>query len=183
MLAAAMRTPDHGKLNPWWFIVMTGDDRVRFGQVLKTAWAARDPQATAAKRDDEAGRPLRAPLVIAVISAPRESTVPVWEQILSAGAACQNLCLAANALGWGSNWLTEWYAYDTQVRAALGLAAHESVAGYIYIGTALKEPEERERPAFEKLVNKGYENAANRGAEYAKTGLGFNRTGLPDIPC
>ncbi|MBU6234315.1 MAG: nitroreductase [Alphaproteobacteria bacterium] len=173
MLEAAMRVPDHGKLNPWWFIVFKGDDRAAFGEIIKTAWAAREPQSTPEKLADEAKRLMRAPLVIAVISAPRESTVPVWEQQLSAGAACYNLCLAANALGYGANWLTEWYAFDPAIRASLKLQSTESVAGFIYIGTPEKAPEERPRPAPETLRNDDFRNATNRGNEYAKQGLGY----------
>jgi nitroreductase len=77
---------------------------------------------------------------------------PEWEQILSAGAACQNLILAANALGYGTQWITEWCAYSEGVRRALGLAPNERVAGFVYIGTAKEKPEERERPKLDAIV-------------------------------
>ncbi len=101
ILAAAQRIPDHGKLLPWWFITFEGTKRNEFAALIRDAWAAREPQSTPEKLADEEKRFLRAPLIIAVISSPRESTIPVWEQILSAGAACQNILLAANALGYG----------------------------------------------------------------------------------
>jgi len=178
MLAAAMRVPDHGKLNPWWFITFEGDARAEFGEIIKAAWAKREAQATPEKLADEAKRFLRAPLVIAVISSPRESLIPVWEQVLSAGAACHNLCLAANALGYGANWLTEWYAYDPAVRDALKLAPHENVAGFIYVGTPTKAPEERDRPTYGAIVNNDFKNAVSRGHQYAKEGLGYILTGI-----
>jgi nitroreductase len=96
---------------------------------------------------------LRAPVVIAVISRPVENpAAPEWEQILSAGAACQNLALAATSLGYGVQWITEWYGYSKGVRAALRLAANERVAGFLYIGTAKEKPDERERPALAEIV-------------------------------
>lgn len=175
ILAAGMRTPDHGKLFPWWFITFEGDKRLEFGKILKNAWNKRDPNATPDKLEDERKRFLRVPLVIAVISSPRESTIPVWEQTLSAGAACQNMILAANALGFGANWLTNWYAFDENIRASLKLRDHEKIAGFIYVGTPLTPPDERERPDPEKLVNNDFENAQNRGDAYAKTGLGYQK--------
>jgi nitroreductase len=175
ILAAGMRTPDHGKLFPWWFITFEGEMRARFGDVLKNAWAARDATATPEKLEDERKRFLRVPLVIAVISSPRESTIPVWEQTLSAGAACQNILLAANALGYGASWLTNWCAFDDNVRAALKLREHEAVAGFIYIGTPLTEPDERDRPDAAKLVNADFTHTPSRGDEYAKPGLGLKK--------
>lgn len=173
ILQAAMRVPDHGKLSPWWFIVFEGEDRAAFGDVLKNAWAARDPHATEAKLNDEAMRLQRVPLVIAVISSPRESTIPVWEQVLSAGAVCHTINLAANALGYGSAWLSHWYSTDENVRTALKLRAHENVAGFIYIGTPMGAVEERDRPAPAKLINHDFADAVHRGDDYAKQGLGY----------
>jgi nitroreductase len=173
ILAAGMRTPDHGKLFPWWFVTFEGDKRVQFGDVLKSAWAKHEPQATPEKLEDERKRFLRVPLVIAVVSSPRESVIPVWEQILSAGAACQNICLAANALGFGANWLTNWCVYDDNVRAAMHLRDHEKIAGFIYIGTPLTAPDERDRPDPAKLLNDDFAQAQNRGDAYAKAGLGL----------
>jgi nitroreductase len=101
----------------------------------------------------ERKRFLRAPVVIAVVSRTKpHPAAPEWEQVLSAGAACLNLCLAANALGYGTSWLTEWIAYDKRVGAALGLADGERIAGFIYIGTATGRLEERERPSLSDIV-------------------------------
>jgi nitroreductase len=98
---------------------------------------------------------MRAPLVIAVVSrvTPHRSA-PEWEQVLSAGAACLNLCLAANALGYGTSWITEWIAYNEAVSAALHLAANERIAGFIYIGTPTERSDERERPALAEIVSR-----------------------------
>jgi len=173
ILSIGTRTPDHGKLFPWWFITFEGEKRARFGDALAVAWQKRDPQATPEKLDDERKRLMRVPLVIAVISSPRESTIPVWEQELSAGAVCQNILLAANALGYGANWLTNWYSFDDNIRALMNLRDHEKIAGFIYIGTPLTAPDERDRPDLAKLINSDFTDAQNRGNAYAKEGLGF----------
>jgi len=105
------------------------------------------------RRAAERGRLARAPLVVAVVSRaePRKG-VPEWEQILSAGAAAFNLCLAANALGYGTSWLTEWIAYNARVGSALGLSGNERIAGFVHIGTPAEPPEERERPVLREIV-------------------------------
>lgn len=101
----------------------------------------------------ERERLMRAPIVVAAISRViKRRGAPEWEQVLSAGAACFSLCLAANAMGYGTSWITEWIAYDPQVRAALGLADNERVAGFIYIGKPVERSGERERPALSDIV-------------------------------
>ena len=144
MLRIASRVPDHKKLAPWRFIVLEGDARAKLGDVIADACIA-----------EERGRLTRAPLVVAVISrvTPHRSA-PEWEQILSAGAACLNLCLAANALGYGTSWLTEWIAYSPRVREALQLADNERIAGFVYIGTPAEAPHERDRPALADIVSR-----------------------------
>ncbi len=94
-------------------------------------------------------------MVIAVVSrvTPHRSA-PEWEQVLSAGAACLNLCLAANALGYGTSWITEWIAYNAAVGVALHLADNERIAGFIYIGTPTERSDERERPALAEIVSR-----------------------------
>ncbi|MGZ9097276.1 MAG: nitroreductase family protein [Micavibrio sp.] len=153
ILKSAARVPDHGKLVPWRFIVFAGDSRAKAGVLLRDAWRHEDPDAAEAKLDLEAERFLRAPLVVAVVSSMKEGKSPEWEQILSAGAACYNLCLAANGLGFASTWITEWYAYNPVFQKAMGLDPEkEKFAGFIYLGTAKADPEERERPRLEDIV-------------------------------
>ncbi len=152
ILQAAARVPDHGKLFPWYFLVFKGDARRGAGDILKRAWLAREPDASPAKLELEGERFLNAPVVIGVVSTIRESKIPAWEQILSAGAACMTLCLAANALGFASNWLTGWYSYDEAVKKELGLGDHENIAGFIHLGTAAEQPEERERADLSSFV-------------------------------
>jgi nitroreductase len=156
ILTVAARVPDHKKLAPWRFIVIEGEARAQLGEIIAEACIAAEKEPPSRVRlETERGRLQRAPLVIAAISrvTPHRSA-PEWEQVLSAGAACFNLCLAANALGYGTSWITEWIAYNETVGAALGLAANERIAGFIYIGTPAERPEERERPALADIVTR-----------------------------
>lgn len=147
LLGIAARVPDHGKLAPWRFILFEGDARSSFGTILGKVWAVKNPGATGDQTRFEQQRFERAPLVIAVISTVIEQhKVPLWEQELSAGAVCQNLLVAASAMGYGAQWLTEWYAYDPDIKDALGLRSGERIAGFVYIGTAVDEVVERARP-------------------------------------
>jgi nitroreductase len=156
ILTAATRVPDHKKLAPWRFIIFEGEARRDFGRVLEAACRDEEKEAPSAIRlEAERGRLLRAPTVIAVISAiiPNRAA-PEWEQVLSCGAACFSLCLAANALGYGTSWITEWYSYSPGVRGALRLAANERIAGFVYIGTAKEPPPDRDRPALTSVVSR-----------------------------
>lgn len=154
ILTAAARVPDHGKLFPWRFIVFEDDARIRFGQLLVDALSETE-KMTEEKYASEAARPLRAPVVVAVISRTREAIhIPEWEQVLSAGAVCQTLLIAAHALGYVANWLTEWYAYHPGVKDRLGLKAGERIAGFIYIGKSASDLEERPRPDMTKIVTR-----------------------------
>jgi nitroreductase len=146
LLQLAARVPDHRKLEPWRFLVFEG--------------AAREKLADAFAKGSggEAARPLamRAPVVIAVTSSPVDDPkkTPVWEQELSAGAVCQTLMLAGNAMGWAACWISENEAYDASVAAALGLGPRERIAGFIYLGTAKTSPVERARPDMAKKVTR-----------------------------
>ena len=148
MLRLAMRVPDHRKLEPWRVLIIEGEARRKLGEVFAAARRLRDPNATDAQLAEEMKLPMRAPVILAVISAPTHDPkkTPVWEQQLSAGALCQTLMIAANAMGWAACWITEDAAYDSHVQAALGMAGSEQVAGFIYLGTAKEQPVERQRP-------------------------------------
>lgn len=154
ILRAGLRVPDHGKLAPWRFVVFEGAGRGQFGQVLETAYAKTFPEAAPSSYAFERARFERAGAVIAVISAPLlHPKIPVWEQQLSAGAACQNMLIAGTALGLACQWVTEWYAFDADVLAHLGLGDGEQIAGFLYFGTRLAAPSERERPDFDAVVS------------------------------
>ena len=156
ILTAAARVPDHKKLAPWRFIVFEGAARARFGDALAAACQAEDKEPPSAMRlETERGRFMQAPLVVGVVSRVVPVTgAPEWEQVLSAGAACFNLCLAANAHGFASNWLTGWYSYSPSIRAHLALADNERIGGFIYIGTAKELPPDRERPDLSQVVSR-----------------------------
>ena len=154
LLAAAHRVPDHGKIGPWRFVLFEGDARGQFGEQLARIFLQDNPDTTPKCIDFEQQRLLRAPLVIAVISSPVDHKVPEWEQVLSCGAACQNMLTAATAMGFGAQWLTEWYAYHKDVDSLLGLNAREKVAGYIYIGSYDDKPNERNRPALDERISR-----------------------------
>jgi nitroreductase len=154
ILTVGTRVPDHKKLAPWRFIVFEGDARKNMGEVFAKACEAEESQPPSHVRLElERGRFLRAPLVVAVVSSikPRPGA-PEWEQILSAAAVCFNTCLAANALGFGTSWITEWIAYSKTVREALGLKESERIAGFIYMGQPMEKPSDRERPSVDALI-------------------------------
>ena len=155
LLALASRVPDHGKLAPWRFIVFEGAGRDRAGSILAEIVARREPQAEAKRLETECSRFSRAPLVIAVVSrAAPHVKIPLWEQEMSAGAACMALTVAATAMGFRTAWLTEWCAYDREALTALGLAEHEKIAGFIHIGRVEAEIEDRARPDLAALVTR-----------------------------
>jgi nitroreductase len=156
ILTIASRVPDHKKLAPWRFILIEGDARERLGDVVAEACVAAEKEPPSHVRlETERTRLMRAPLVVAVVSrvTPHRSA-PEWEQVLSAGAACFNLCLAANALGYGTSWITEWIAYNKAVGTALGLGENERIAGFVYVGRPSEPSDERERPALTDIVSR-----------------------------
>jgi len=155
MLTIAARAPDHRRVTPFRFVIFEEEARARFGKVLRNAFAVNEPEAEDHRVDCEQNRFMRAPVVIAVVSSvdPAHRT-PEWEQILSAGAVCQNMLLAASAHGFAAQWLTEWYAYDEQVIFALGLGENERIAGFIYVGTAKEDPLERARPDLDMIISR-----------------------------
>ncbi len=147
ILQIGARVPDHGKLGPWRFIILAGDDRRAYGELVADVLRARQPSVDAAHLEMEAGRFARTPVVVAVVStAGPHAKIPEWEQILSVGAVCHNVMLAARGFGFGSVWLSEWSAYDPDALALLGMNDSEKLAGFIYIGTATEPPIERPRP-------------------------------------
>ena len=153
LIQAATRIPDHGKLTPWRFLIFRNSTRSEFGNLLVRALKQTEPDVDAERIAQEQARFLRAPVIIGVVSRIREGTpIPEWEQTLSAGAACQTLCIAAHAMGFVANWITEWYAYNPTVREGLGLLSGERMAGFIYLGHPAEPLEDRPRPAFETIA-------------------------------
>ena len=146
LLTAAARTPDHGKLEPWRFIVLTQPALARLAGLVPARGAALgiEPDKIAKAQDQFT----QAELAVVVVSSPKSSDkIPQIEQVYSAGAVCLALVNAALAAGWGANWLSGWPSHDRDfIRDTLGLADHENIAGFIHIGTETSAPPERPRP-------------------------------------
>jgi nitroreductase len=152
ILTIAARVPDHGKLAPWRFILIQGESVPAFGEALAGMVALKDPSASADRLSAEKAK-FATPVIVTVVSrAGEHPKIPVWEQELSVGAACMNLEHAANALGFGTQWITGWAAYDDGVKELLGMAPNEKVAGFIQIGTPSSRPEDRPRPELADIV-------------------------------
>ena len=143
LLAIAARVPDHGKLAPWRFVVLRDEAKATFVGGLERIAADRPDEV---KLVAKLGKLRTPPLCIAVVSRYVEGEIPEWEQRLSAGAVCMLLVVAAQAMGYGANWITDWYAYDTNALALLGPAPGEKVAGFVHVGTPGEAPLERVRP-------------------------------------
>lgn len=136
ILEAGIAAPDHGRLQPWRFIVIAGEARARLGDILADSLERREPSAPAGKLDAEKRKALRSPIVVVVAATIRESpNVPEVEQIVSAGAAAQNMLLAAHGLGLGGFWRTGAVAYDEEAKHALGLGENDRVVGFLYFGS------------------------------------------------
>ena len=149
ILTLACRAPDHGKLEPWRFILLSGDAKAQFAEEVRRLASS---QAEPAKAEGALIKLTAPPLAVVVVSSPKPAKIPAWEQHLSAGAVCTLLLLAAQAFGFGANWITDWYGYAPEVQALLGLEPQERVAGFIYIGSAKEAPLERVRPELDRLI-------------------------------
>ena len=155
ILSLAARVPDHGKLAPWRFIVFEGEARARAGALIAEIYAGDNPDAPPNRVELEKKRLQHAPTVVAVVSrAAPHAKIPEWEQLMSAGAASMNLIVAANAMGFATAWLTEWYSYDARVAAALGLQPHEKLAGFVHVGRPTVAVEDRVRPVLADIVSR-----------------------------
>ena len=153
ILKIAMRVPDHGKLAPWRFVIVSTEQRTRLAAVLQAALAKERPSASQADHDACLQFASQAPALVVVLSKLAAGhKIPEWEQELSAGAACMNLLLAAHAMGFVGGWLTGWPAYSNHVRDAFGDNA-QKIAGFVFIGTPARALEERPRPAYDNIVS------------------------------
>ena len=155
LLRSAVRVPDHGKRVPFRFVRIAGSARARLGEALAGITLRRDPDAGDAALDKDRQRFTHAPVVVAVVAVldPDDLQIPDQERLLTAGSVCFALLQAAQSFGFGACWLTGWPAYDRDVHGLLGLGAHETVAGFIHIGTPRREAPERERPDPRALLS------------------------------
>ncbi|MEM8949955.1 MAG: nitroreductase [Pseudomonadota bacterium] len=154
LLATGIRVPDHGKIGPWRLQVMRKPVQARLGDILAARFRALHDDASDHQIEFERQRPQRAPILIVVSSrVDRARQVPEIEQLMSCGAVCQNLLNASVILGYAAQWLTEWPAFDEEIKAALGVPDDQHLVGFIYIGSAAEPPNERPRPGLEDVVS------------------------------
>ena len=154
LVEIASRVPDHGKLAPWRFVLWPADVRKDMHGRLIELLDASDHLDDKPKKAKGTDKLLHAPCVIAVIStATDHPKVPKWEQVLSAGAACMNMLIAANGQGFEAQWLTAWYVYEDNAREILGLSGEENIAGIIHIGSSTTPKAERPRPEIDDVFS------------------------------
>ena len=152
ILHLGARTPDHGKLFPWRFVVLGPQSRADLSEALA---ALAETQGRTDKDLAVLAKLANPPLTIMVVSTPIQGhKVPVWEQQLSAGAVCMNLEHAADALGYSASWITDWYSYDPAAVALFGVQDGETIAGFIHLGTVAEPPLERPRPVMAHKVER-----------------------------
>lgn len=153
ILAAAMRVPDHGKIAPWRFIIVDADKRRALADLITRAYLAEKPDAGRLELESLEQFATQAPALVVVLSTPVEgSKIPLWEQELSAGAACTTMLHAAHALGFVGSWLTGWPAFSDTVRDAFG-SAGDRIAGFLFFGSPGRALEERPRPEFAAIAS------------------------------
>ena len=154
LLSAGAQAPNHHKVRPWRFVVLTGDGRKKLGDVMSASFLDRNPGAPPEGVDKIRALPLRAPVVIAVgADKPADTKIIEVENISAASAACQNILLAAHALGVGAIWRSGEWALDVKVKEFLGFAADQHIVGFIYIGYPDVTPEPYTRIGFEDRVS------------------------------
>ena len=154
ILEVAIRTPDHGKLAPWRFVIVRAELRDAFAKMLRAAYLEERPQAGRIELESIDQFAHQAPTLVVALSKPAHaSQIPIWEQELSAGAACMNLLLAVHAAGFVGGWLTGWASYSPTVRNAFG-EADEKIAGFMFIGSPTRPLDERPRPDFDSVVSR-----------------------------
>ena len=151
ILEVALRTPDHGKLAPWRFVIV--DDRAALATLITDAYRAERPQAARTEIESLEQFAHQAPALVVVLSSPSTTShIPRWEQELSAGAATMNLLHAAHAMGFAGGWLTGWPTFSETVRDAFG-GPHERIAGFVFLGTPGRPLDERPRPDLARVIS------------------------------
>ncbi|NQV55817.1 MAG: nitroreductase [Rhodospirillales bacterium] len=156
IIEAGLRVPDHGRIGPWRIQIIRKEAQEKLGELFGELFKKDNPDAPDDLVEFNRARPSRAPILLAITFHPdseRYAKVPHSEQILSVGACCQNLLNGAHALGYVAQWLTEWPAYHSEVKKALGHDADTEIAGFIYIGSAAEAPEERQRVPAENVIS------------------------------
>tara|TARA_B100000575_G_C22916233_1_gene531780 strand:- start:270 stop:785 length:516 start_codon:yes stop_codon:yes gene_type:complete len=156
ILAAGIRVPDHGALNPWKIKVIIGEKlKLIDEKIILSEFKKENPYANDIQLETESKRLQRASVILAVLSTPVEHPkIPEWEMVLSSGAVCMNLLSCAQSMGYAAQWLTEWYAYNDKMIEYLGGRKDiDKISGFIYIGYKTEEPNERRRPDPSSVIN------------------------------
>ena len=156
IIEIGLRVPDHSRCGPWRIQIIGKEGQAKLGDLYATLYAKDNPDATESQIEYWRERPQTAPVMLAVTCHPNQEKIhkiPLWEQVLSGGALCQNLLNGAHALGFAAQWLTEWPAYHSEVMTCLGHPPETEVYGYIFIGTASEPPSERKRIGADDVVS------------------------------
>ena len=156
ILAAGIRVPDHGALNPWKIFVIKAEKLKLIDEnIILSEFKKENPNANEIQLENESKRFQRASIILAVLSTPIEHPkIPAWEMTLSSGAVCMNLLSCAQSLGYAAQWLTEWYAYNNKMIEYLGgRVGIDKISGFIYLGHKVEEPTERRRPDPKNVIN------------------------------
>lgn len=159
ILTIGLRVPDHGKLEPWRLIVVEGAARQVLGKRLAEDFYTEKNTLTERQQEKLSNIIMYSvtdvPLMIYVVSSLNEkaTNIPRDEQLLSAGAVCMNIILAANAMGYGANWISGWLAYSQRAKNTIGIKSNEQIAGVIFIGTGSNQLADRKRPDLQEKVH------------------------------
>jgi len=156
IIEVGLRVPDHSRCGPWRIQIIRKEGQVKLGQLYADLFAKEDASPTEEQIQYWRQRPKSAPILLAITCYPNEQKlhkIPLWEQILSGGAMCQNILNASHALGYSAQWLTEWPAYHKDVKQILGHEENIEIFGFIFIGTAIEPPKERKRVGAGEVVS------------------------------
>ncbi len=168
ILEAGLRVPDHGKLAPWRIQILDDQAQAKLGEIFAEVFAHQNPDATQDEVAVERERPTRAPVLLVVTSRIQHGhETPEVEQMLSGGAVCQNILVAAHALGYAGQWLSEWPAFDDEIKRALGHDPTDEILGFIFLGTAATPPAERRRVGLGDVVHEWDGHAGELGPSLA----------------
>ncbi|MBI80121.1 MAG: nitroreductase [Pseudomonadota bacterium] len=157
ILKAAIRVPDHGRIEPWRIQILHKNSQLKLGSIIGKIFKKNNPDASEKRIQVEIDKPSLAPLLLIITSYPdktRFEKIPEIEQKLSSAAVCQNILIASYALNYGAQWLTGWATYSKEVKEALGHHKSIDIVGFIHIGTPDKLPNERKRPEFDSIISK-----------------------------
>ena len=155
IIEIGLRVPDHARCGPWRIQIIRKDGQAKLGELYAKLFKKDEEHPTQDKIDYWRGRPQSAPILLAITCYPNEEKlhkIPLWEQILSGGAMCQNILNASHAIGYSAQWLSEWPAYHKDVKALLGHKKEIEIYGFIFIGTSTESPKERKRILAEDVV-------------------------------